>query len=196
MTDEAQLIERAKSGEIPAFRELMERHQVTIFRTAFDMMGNRHDAEDVTQEVFLKVHRGLGRFRAESKMSTWLYRITINACHDHMSRRSFQTTRPADHLERVNSSAPLFHGGGDVTPDRSAESELIARHVEQALSMLSPRERSIFVLRHYHDLTMKEIAVVLRISEGTVKSMLFRALQRLQKELAFYKKDLGLEKTR
>ena len=86
----------------------------------------------------------------------------------------------------------MFHDDSHQ-PDQSAEARIMQEHIEQALEKLSPRERSIFVLRHYNDLPLKEIAGILKISEGTVKSLLFRALKRLQKELAFYRSELGLE---
>lgn len=90
----------------------------------------------------------------------------------------------------------MFQEHASQNPERSAESSVTQRHIEKALNNLSPRERSVFVLRHYNDMPLKEIAETLRISEGAVKSMLFRALKRLQKELAFYRQDLGMEETR
>ena len=90
----------------------------------------------------------------------------------------------------------MFQEHASHNPERSAESSITQMHIEKALNNLSPRERSVFVLRHYNDMPLKEIAETLRISEGAVKSMLFRALKRLQKELAFYRQDLGLEEAR
>ena len=80
-----------------------------------------------------------------------------------------------------------------VQPDRSTESTLIQQHVERALDRLSSQERTVFVLRHYHDLSLKQIAETLSVAEGTVKSYLFRAVQRLQKELSFYRNEPGME---
>ncbi len=166
-----------------------------MFRLAYDMTGNRHDAEDVCQEIFLKAHRSMHLFRGEAKLSTWLHRIAINACYDHRSRKSFSSMRPAELMEHEEGQHAMFHEHASQDPERRAESRIMQMHIERALTSLTPRERSIFVLRHYHDLPLKEIAVTLEISEGTVKSILFRALKRLQKELAFYRGDLGLEET-
>ena len=89
----------------------------------------------------------------------------------------------------------MFQGHSSHDPEAAAEGKVIQTHIEAALEKLTARERSIFVMRHYNDLSLKEIARILTISEGTVKSMLFRALKRLQHELEFYRKDLGMEKT-
>lgn len=188
------LIEKARQGDLAAFRALVDEHKQTVFRIAYDMTGNRHDAEDISQEVFLKAFRSLGNFRGDAKMSTWLYRITVNACYDHRSRKAWTSMKPSE-LTGENERTPLFHEHSSHNPEKSAEGKVIQRHIDAALKKLTPRERSIFVMRHYSDLSLKEIAEVLKISEGTVKSMLFRALKRLQQELHFYRADLGLEES-
>lgn len=186
------LIEKARQGDLGAFRAIVDEHKQTVFHIAFDMTGNRHDAEDISQEVFLKAYRSLGNFRGDAKMSTWLYRITVNACYDHRSKKTWTTMKPAE-LTGESEHPPLFHEHSSDNPESSAEGKVIQRHIDSALKKLTPRERSVFVMRHYSDLSLKEIAEVLKISEGTVKSMLFRALKRLQQELHFYRADLGLE---
>ena len=192
MTDEQVLITRAQRGDTDAFRELVERSKINVYRLAYDMTGSRHDAEDLSQEVFVKAYRALPKFRSESKWSTWLYRITTNVCIDHNRSRS-KTMEYRDALTSDDATSEPNHPRSSSNPDRSTEASMIQRNIEQALGQLAPQERSVFVLRHYHDLPLKEIAATMEISEGTVKSYLFRALQRLRRELAFYKKDLGLE---
>ena len=194
MSDQG-LIEKACQGDLTAFRAIVDEHKQTVFRIAFDMTGNRHDAEDISQEVFLKAYRSLGSFRGDAKMSTWLYRITVNACYDHRSTRAWTSMKPTE-LSEEHERPPLFHEHSSNNPESSAEGSVMQRHINDALKKLTPRERSIFVMRHYSDLPLKEIAEVLKISEGTVKSMLFRALKRLQQELHFYRADLGLEEMR
>ena len=163
-----------------AFRELVDGARNGIYRLAYDLTGSRDEAEDLSQEVFIKAYRSLGSFRGEARWSTWLYRITMNTYLDGKKNktRSIMEYR-ADTEDHTDSQ--------DITPDRSAEARLIQEHVEAALGSLSPRERSVFVLRHYHDLPLKNIAKTLDITEGTVKALLFRAIGRLQKELAFYR---------
>lgn len=190
------LVERVRQGSIDAFRQIVDRYKVTMYRIAYDMTGNRHDAEDVCQEVFLKAHRSLAQFRGDAKLSTWLHRIAINACYDHRSRKSFSTMKPQADFDDNAQAPAMFQEHASHNPERSAESSMTQMHIEKALKNLSPRERSIFVLRHYNDMPLKEIAGTLRISEGAVKSILFRALKHLQKELAFYRQDLGMEEAR
>lgn len=196
MADERLLIKQAKQGDMEAFHELVESSKLNVYRLAFDMLRNRHDAEDVSQDVFLQAYRSLDKFRGDAKWSTWLYRITVNTCLD---RNKSAMRKALDYREDIGSDGPteISRQPHDaVLPDRSAESTLIQGHVERALGCLSTQERTVFVLRHYHDLSLKQIAESLSVAEGTVKSYLFRAVQRLQRELAFYRTDLGLENER
>lgn len=188
------MVRRAREGDLAAFRTIVDQNKLAVFRLAYDMTGNRHDAEDISQEVFVKAYRSLDRFRGEAKLSSWLYRITVNACHDLRSRKAWATMRPDGELEERR-EAPMFHGNTRDNPEAAAEGTVMQGHIDAALQRLTPRERAIFTLRHYHDLSLREIADVLTISEGTVKSMLFRALKRLQKELRFYRNDLGVQRS-
>ncbi len=194
VTDERLLIKRAKQGDMEAFHELVEFSKINVYRLAYDMVRNRHDAEDISQDVFLQAYRSLDRFRGDAKWSTWLYRITVNMCID---RGKSMKRKAVEYRDDIGTDGPSeLHSRQAAVdlPDRSAESSMIQGHVEQALDALSSQERTVFVLRHYHDLPLKEIAASLSLAEGTVKSYLFRAVQRLQKELSFYRPDFGLEK--
>lgn len=104
--------------------------------------------------------------------------------------------KPQAEFEDNREVPAMFHGHSSNNPEQEAESSITQMHIDKALKSLAPRERSIFVLRHYNDMPLKEIAATLRISEGAVKSILFRALKRLQRELAFYRRDLGMEEAR
>ena len=191
MTDEQVLIGRAQLGDMEAFRELVELAKVNVYRLAYDLTGNPHDAEDLSQEVFLKAFRSLPGFRGEAKWSTWLYRITVNASYDQRKKTPRGLMVYRNNI--AEDDAPLeYPDHRSDRPDRSAESSLIQEHIENALGRLKPQERSVFVLRHYHDLPLKQIAEMMSIAEGTVKSYLFRAVHRLQQELAFYKKEIGM----
>ena len=198
MTDEQLLIDRAQQGDREAFRQLVERSNVEVYRLAYDMTRNHHDAEDLSQEVFIRAYRSLDRFRREAKWSTWLYRITFNLCLDHKDKQSRQRMEYMDNTGDDDTAGGGAHADtrsnpGPGSPDRETESAMIQENIEQALSRLPVQERAVFSLRHYHDLPLKEIAETMDIAEGTVKSHLFRAVQRLRRELAFYKKDIGLE---
>lgn len=188
------LVERARQGEKTAFRELVERYKKRIYYLSLDLTGNHHDAEDLSQEVFIKAYRSLKDFRGDAKFSSWLYRIAVNTCISQSRKKSYAAMTLQENFEQEASerrSADSESFGQN--PEKSAEAGLMKNHIEAALKQLTPRERSIFVLRHYHDLPLKEIAETLKITLGTVKSMHFRAVKRLRKELAFYQQEFGLE---
>ncbi len=192
MTDEQLLIDSARQGDTRAFRELVERSKINVYRLAYDMTGDRHDAEDLSQEVFIRAYRALQNFRGEAKWSTWLYRITMNVCMDHQ-RASKRRMVPYNDSDGDEHSSGGIASAGMLSPERAAESGLLQGHIERALSSLTQQERTVFVLRHYHDLPLKQIAETMQIAEGTVKSYLFRAIRRLKKELAPYRGGFGLQ---
>ncbi len=185
MNDEQELVDRLSRGELAAFQELVERHKQSIYYVALDITGNHSDAEDVSQEVFLKVYRSFGTFKRGAKMSSWLHRIAVNASIDHLRRKSAIPDAARKDLFNVDiAELPFPDDRPESDPARRAEDELTRARIERALQRISDRERSVFVLRHYHDLSLKEIAAAMKISTGSVKSYLFRALRKLQKELA------------
>lgn len=182
------LVERFCRGDGAAFHELVERYKKKVYFIAYDIMGNHHDAEDASQEVFIKMFRTLRTFRQDAKMSSWLYQITVNTCIDSMRRGSSKLNKITDNLEEKEKTKS-FSVKGDISPTdpaRMTESALMQKHISHALTKVSPKERTVFVMRHYNDLKMKEIAEILNVSVGTVKSLLFRAVKKLQKELSRY----------
>jgi RNA polymerase sigma-70 factor (ECF subfamily) len=193
MTNERLLIERARKGDKYAFRELVERSKENVFRLAFDLTGNRHDAEDVCQEVFIKAFRALARFRGDSLWSSWLYRITVNTCYDYNSSPSRKNIEYRDEIGTEQNMDNLISSQSPESLERLTESTLIQEHIEYAIHQLTTAERSVFILRQYYDLQLKQIADILEVTEGTVKTLLFRSIQKLQQKLAFYKTDIGLE---
>ncbi|MEJ2535544.1 MAG: RNA polymerase sigma factor [Calditrichia bacterium] len=194
MTEEQQFIEQLRSGDRIAFTQMVTTHQKQIYFLARDLTGNHHDAEDLAQEVFIKAYRSIQNFRGEAKLNTWLYKIAINTFLDKRKRKSHNMLVFKEDLSKESNNPT--HPGQQAqpgNPEKTAEGRLIQEHIEHALQNLSPRERAVFVMRHYHDQAIKEIARGLDIAEGTVKSLLYRAIQKLQQKLAFYRQDLGLE---
>lgn len=192
MPDEQALIERAQRGDMDAFHELVEHSKINVYRLAYDLTGNRHDAEDLSQEVYIKAFRSLAQFRGSSKWSTWLYRITVNTANDSRRPKMRSATEYRDDMGTTDTGLQ-YEDRGSISPVRAAASGVTQRHIEEALATLSPQERAVFVLRHYHDLPIRQVAETMAIAEGTVKAYLFRAVQRLRKELAVYGKELGWE---
>jgi RNA polymerase sigma-70 factor (ECF subfamily) len=192
-TDERALISRAQSGETEAFRILVERSSVNMYRLAYDLMGNKFDAEDVVQEAYIKAYRSLHQFRGDAKWSSWLYRITVNLCYDHHKSKSRKMIEYRGELQEDETMETSNAMPTNFSPYDSLEASVIREHIEQALQKLSTRERAVFVLRHYHDLPIKQIAGTLGISEGTTKSLLFRSIQKLQQQLSFYRTEPCME---
>lgn len=191
MTDEQLLISRARNGETDAFRTLVERSRVTTYRLAYDLTGNRQDAEDLSQEAYIRAYRGLAGFRGDAKWSSWLHRITVNVFLD--QRRAKKESIEYNELETHDTMIANRYHPNPSGPEKRAEAGVIGEHIERALGCLSPAERSVFVMRHYHDLPIREIASALEIAEGTVKVHLYRAIRRMQKQLEFFRPELGLE---
>ena len=194
MNNEHILIHRARSGDRTAFREIVECNKKAVYYLAMHMTGNHHDAEDISQEVFLKMFRSLKGFKGKAKLSSWLYRITVNTCISKMRKKSsnilkFQESSTIDESEVYKN----FAEQGQGNPEQYVESDQIGIHIEKALKRITHKERAVFILRHYSDLPLKEIAEVLNVAEGTVKSHLFRAIKKLQKELSFYTKETEME---
>jgi RNA polymerase sigma-70 factor, ECF subfamily len=182
--DENTIIEGMTRGDQRAFRELVERYKKKVFYLALDMARNPVDAEDISQEVFLKVFRSFRTFKKGARLGSWLYRVTYNASIDHL-RKKGAAPEPVedDVLERLSGSGHGLPQSAPPDPAEAAESGQIQARIARALETISPQERAVFVLRHYEDLMLKDIAESLGLSIGSVKSYLFRAVRKLQKEL-------------
>jgi RNA polymerase sigma-70 factor (ECF subfamily) len=192
MRDESsQLVERLRAGEPAAFREMVERYQRDVYGLAYDLCGNHHDAEDLSQEVFIKAFRAIGSFRADAKMGTWLYRIAMNTHIDNKRKKPVQLVSIDAHAEDDDARPMELPAMETARPDRTAGAARFQADVERALGALSTQERSVFVLRHYHDMKIGEISESLSIAEGTVKSLLFRSMRKLRDRLSQYRDEVG-----
>ncbi len=192
--ESSQLVERLRAGEPAAFREMVSQYQRDVYALAYDLCGNHHDAEDLSQEVFIKAFRAIGSFRADAKLSSWLYRIAMNAHIDTRRRKPVQLVSIEAHdesSERPASDQIAALAAADARPDRTAGNARFQADVERALDALSTQERSVFVLRHYHDMKIGEISSSLSIAEGTVKSLLFRSMRKLRDRLSQYRDEVG-----
>ena len=190
MNSDTYLVKQTCRGESQVFAEIVQENKKKIFYLAYDLTGSAQDAEDLSQEVFLKAFCALKTFKGEASIGSWLYRITLNAFLDRKRKLSFQAEREQQPLEEdMKIACPVESGN----PENYAESQQIKKHIEAALAQLSPRERAVFVMRHYQDMPGKEVGKLLNISEGTVKSLLFRAVKKLQKQLSIYRGLPGKE---
>jgi RNA polymerase sigma-70 factor (ECF subfamily) len=176
-----ELVERWQAGDEKAFEELIERHEKRVYRLLYRMMGSREDAEDLTQETFLSLHRHGHRFRAEARFSTFVYRVAANAALNR--RRSLGRGRA-----RVEKLKHRQAAGDDLPssprdPEDSTLGAELSAHVRAALDELSPALRMPVILYDIEGLAYGEIAKVLGIAEGTVKSRIHRARQSLREQL-------------
>jgi RNA polymerase sigma-70 factor (ECF subfamily) len=181
---EKQLVERLIKGDPGAFREFVEAYKKRIYGLAFELTRNHADAEDVSQSVFIKVFRSIGTFQRDARLNSWLYRITVNAALDHLRKRSFFPEEKARTLpDRFADESVSRSSAPPEDPGPKAEAVLMRRKIDEALDRISDREKTVFLLRHYHDLSLREIADALGLTIGSVKSYLFRSIKKLQKEL-------------
>ncbi len=176
-----------RRSEPSTFPALVEQYKRPLYALAYDLTGNHHDAEDLSQEVFIKAYRGMADFRGEAQVYSWLYRIAVNTFLNKRRKKALRFRQLWDDFSQAPHDAER-----QPQTDQQAEADVMRRHVETALQKLSPRERSAFVLRHYQDLSLREVADAMDVAEGTVKSLLFRAAKKLRTALAFYREDLGL----
>jgi len=167
-------------GETDAFEILVRRHEKTIFNLVYRMLGDYDDAAEVSQEVFLSAYRAIGQFRGDANFSTWLYRIALN--HATTRRRSIssrqQKTVPIDDMEPLSDP--------ELGPAETFERKEIRERVQLALNKLEPDDATMILLRDLQDISYDEVARVLEIPVGTVKSRLHRARQALKTQLATY----------
>lgn len=192
MLDERELVLRLQAGDRSAFRELVEGYKRDVFALAYDLCGNHHDAEDLSQDVFIKAYRAIGGFRADAKLGSWLYRITMNAHIDNKRRKPVQIVSIDAPAAGAQDDLPVaLPAARGAAPDSLAGAARFQEDVERALDALSAQERSVFVLRHYHDMRIHEISSTLSIAEGTVKSLLFRSVRKLRDRLSDYRDEVG-----
>lgn len=180
---EGALIERCAVGDEGACAELVAQHQRMVVQLAINLLGDRDEALDLSQEVFLKVFRTIHRFRGHSSLRTWIYRIAVNQARNR--HRFWRRRHRADQvsLDQHIATHGDFLSGGDTTPDRVLAQKELAERLQQALDALPFDQRTAIVLREVDGLSYDEIAYSLGVAVGTVKSRLTRARQALRSEL-------------
>lgn len=174
-TDEERLIRRLQRRDEAAFVELVEQYQRRVFALVFRMLGDRAEAEDLAQEVFVTVFKSIDGFRGDAKLSTWIYRVATNHCKNrlkYLERRHHNRTRDID--DTLESEYAPAHGVPS-RPDEIIAGRQLEAAIQQALAELDEDHRVVIVLRDLDQLPYCEIAEITGVAEGTVKSRLFRA---------------------
>ena len=186
--EDDQLIREAQRGERSSFDALVRRYDQSVLRLALHMLGNEQDAQDVHQDAFIKAYRHLGNFRFECSFYTWLYRIVTNLCLDQLRRRKSRREDPATVLDSSGDEMDLMANVTDdramANPGRELDRKVMGERIAEALDKLTPRERTVFELKHYQGLKLRTIGEMLSTTEETAKNTLFRATRKLRLNLA------------
>ncbi len=183
--DEARLIERLVARDERAFNVLVRAYERRVFALVLRMIGNRAEAEDLAQEVFVQVFKAIASFRGESKLSTWVYRIAINLCKNRSKYLRVRHAGEQDPIDALHDRVPLGGAkGANVAqverPDEMIAGKQVERIVQKAILELDPTFRECLVLRDVEDLSYEEIGAITGLPEGTVKSRIHRGRAQLK----------------
>lgn len=187
LIDEKRLLERIKSGDEAAFKEFFDVHHKAVFNLSFRLLCNLQEAEDITQEVFFKAYLTMNKFRGESKVSTWLYRIAVNLSLNNQRRKKFKHILSLDFFSEKGDPQDRDPGKGPMEQLKEAEEKLL---VDKAVDSLPKNQRVAVILNHYEELSYGEISGIMGLSVSSVRSLLYRAKQRLQKKLVSSLKNI------
>jgi RNA polymerase sigma-70 factor (ECF subfamily) len=167
------LVNEFKNGNISAFDEIVRRYQKKVYGLARKILGNHEDADDVAQEVFIKLYYSLGDFKGESSLFTWIYRITVNECNNLLRKKKIKE------FVQIDEIANLLKFG--QTPEQEFLDKERKNLIERAIEKLPPKQRMIFVMRFLEDLDYEEISKILNKPVGTLKANYFHAIKKIQK---------------
>lgn len=192
--NEKDLVERAKSGDIEAFEQLVISCQKKVFNIAYRMIGNYEDANELAQEVFLKAFRSIKKFKGDSLFSTWIYKVTANVCLDEIRKRKKKVVISLDQeIEFNDGEVKRQIPDNAPTPDMEAETNELKSAVNESIAQLPDDYKSMIVLRDIQGFSYDEISKIVNCPEGTVKSRINRARQALKKILQGKKELLNEE---
>jgi RNA polymerase sigma factor (sigma-70 family) len=189
MNTEQELVQALCDGEESAFRKLFRLYSDRVYNTALSMLQNQQDAEDITQETFLEVYRSIRNFKGESQLYTWIYRVTISKCSDHLKKQkakkrfSFFTSLFGDENELVH-DRPHFEHPGVI-----AEKKDDSRALFYAISKLPEKQQTAYTLHKIEQLSQKEVAEVMQTTASAVESLISRANENLRRLLSNHYKN-------
>jgi RNA polymerase sigma-70 factor (ECF subfamily) len=187
--DEAGLIRAAQRGDEDAFERLVRSYDQSVLRIGMNLLRSPDEARDVYQEAFLKVFRNLHTFRFDCSFHTWLYRIVTNICLDHLRRRKVRKEESSvveTEEGTLDRTARLEDEGPAGNPERQLRNRQLGDRINAALAALTPRERTVFELRHYEGLRLRAIGEMIGTSEEAAKNCLFRATQKMRASLGAF----------
>ena len=183
---ESEILSRVVAGDVDAFEYFVVTYQKRITRFVYTLLRDPADADGIAQDVFVKAFRALPEFKGQSAFETWLTRIAINAVRDHIRRRRPVVSFSELHADEDDDGPDLpaaFDPADGTSPERDLLSKGIRHRIAEALVALSPRQRAVFVMKHYEEKSIAEIGEATGLDEGTIKSHLFRAARKLRERL-------------
>jgi RNA polymerase sigma-70 factor (ECF subfamily) len=181
---DAQLMLRFRDGDVEAFESLFSRHMRAIVNYACRFVHNRETAEELAQEIFIKVYEGAGRYRPKAKFTTWLYTIATNVCLNEVRKPHFRAARRSVPVNSRHNAAPApWPGGSKFGPDESLDRQAIAQALKQALDGIPDKQRTAFILNKYQEFSYAEVSEIMHVSEKAVKSLIHRARETLAGKL-------------
>ncbi|MBN2413563.1 RNA polymerase sigma factor [candidate division KSB1 bacterium] len=184
---EINLVHQAQAGDIKSFDMLIEMYGNHVMQTAYSMVGNLQDAQDIYQETFMRAFDKISTFRLQSSFKTWLTRIVINlSINLRRKKKIVQFVSIFDTDEENKEVVHNFMADFSHSPEKNLTSQELKQQIARSLNLLSAKERAVFILKQYQDYRIREIAVILNCAEGTVKNYLFRATKKIQKYLMPY----------
>jgi RNA polymerase sigma-70 factor (ECF subfamily) len=187
--EDVELIERFQQGDTAAFDMLFTRYQKRTYRLVQRFVSNPEDASDLTQDAFIRAYQGLGDFKSQCQFYSWLYRITVNLCIDFLRKKArsevlLYESDQSDDLPMSNIPDPRSE-----SPAQAVENKELRAHIRKAVRRLPPKQRQIFILRHWDGLSLKDIAAAVGRSDGTVKAHLLHAHRNLRRHLRAYLRE-------
>ncbi len=187
-SEEQAIIKEAQRGNVMAFETLIKRYDRQVLQLALSMVSNAEDAQDIYQEVFVRVYKNLRRFQFKSEFSTWLYRVVVNYCINYQKKRKRQRLFSLEQMDagKGENSYKAQLPGSERDPEAHVLNTELSGKIDAAIEQLSAKQQMVFVLRHYHGYKLKDIAEMMGCSLGTVKNYLFRATRRMQELLNEY----------
>ncbi len=191
--EDSALVRVAQRGTMPAFEELVARHRDKLYARAFSMLRNEDEALDVSQEAWVKGWQRLKQFQGQSEFATWMTRIVINLCLDHLRKKKRQQVESLEELDEEWGGAERRMPYLTVNPTEGLERHELRKRIDQALTHLSESHRKVLVLYEFEEMDYKEIAKMMDCSIGTVMSRLFYARRRLAALLMSLKKERDSE---
>ena len=191
-SDDCEFVERVQNGDAEAFNPLVLKYQQKIYNLVYLRVHDRETAKDLCQDIFLKAFQGLPRFRRDSTFYSWIYQIAVNCSVDFLRKRNRRKTLVFEELSfNTDNELPMI--STHPSPSETLENEELGRIIREAVRRLSPGQRRVFKLRYRRGLRIKEIAVRLNKSEGTVKTHLYHAHRRLRGMLLPYLENEPLQ---